>query len=802
MSRMPIGPVCWGVALTVALASDVHADGMFVWRTERQDILEPEQKAVLLFDQGVEELVLEVRYAGAVEGFGWIVPLPSVPRVRADDPDLFAYLSMYTQETPVHRASRGGERTMSASVVEGVDVLERVEVGVYDVAILSARSGEGLTEWLREHSFRVPHASKRILDEYAARGWVFAAMRVRLGERAGAGEALREGTLQPVRFRFATPEPVFPLRISALGGGRTTVLLYVCAARPLVHRTCNRAEWLERVGYSWPKYHPELDPDSTFRALSGGAGQLTKLRVELSPEQMEDVYFREVEPGFGAASADPRERLESVALLRAFAPEGAAAVLARMLERPGAPRAESIAVCEALGGLSDTIGTGALVRAAFRGSRQVRIEATDALARRRCPEVLPLLARECREWSAGFGYDHWYAMKHLIAWGHPGVLPYLEEWSRENPDPVVTRVRPLLRGGTPAQAYLALRAAAGDDGAIDTIVADILAESGRTTAEEVQAYSRRMRGESNGRPNALGLPLVLAFEWARTPWPALQRWHGLLAENPARHDEVLRRAASTPGVPALARATLRGLLARPTAAEAESVLVMATRSLRARRPEDWVMVGVQFGPDSKQDARFHVPVTIAALSLQRMRAEPQLLALWRACETEDPDTRGEVATALASFPSDSAFEAVVEYVERNWDAWSRSDRHRAWSAAFADTTRPPWQALRNLDIPYRLEPLLRVLDAHADRDALAERLMLGPTLSPVHRMAWMLAFRLTSPSRAGLRVRVMADLDQIERDYPVDSFEWRVARAVRTGIQLSEQIVAREAPARVRHEWK
>lgn len=802
MSRMTLGSVWWSIALSVALAGVAHADGTFVWRTEHRDIREPEQKAVLLFDRGTEDLVLEVRYSGAVEDFGWIVPLPSVPRVRADEPELFAALSRFTQDTPVHRSSRGMERTMSSATVSGVDVLGRMDVGVYDVAILSARSGEGLRGWLRKNDFRVPGASARILDEYAARGWVFAALRVRLAAQAGASTALREGTLQPVRFRFATPEPVFPLRISALGGGRTTVLLYVCAARPLVHRTCDRAAWDERVGWSWPAYIPWLDPDSTFRALSRGAGQVTKLRAELSPAQMEDVYFRELKPAFGAASAIPRERLESIALLRAFAPEGAAAVLARMLERPSATRAESLAACEALGGLSDTTGMGALVRAAHRGSPQVRNEAADALARRRCPEALPLLARACREWAAGFGYEHSYAMEHLIAWGHPGALPLLEGWSRGDSDPSVTLVRPVLGGAFPEHDFLALRAATGDEIAIDRIVADILAQSGRTSAAEVQAYARRVRGSWDGRPNELGLPILLEFDSSPTDlWPALHMWHELLKANPRRHDEVLRRAASAPGVPVLGRATLLGFLERPTAAEAESVLVMATRSLRDRRSEDRIVASVQFDTGIMRDVDYPVPVTVAALALKRMRAGPQLSALWNACADEDTDTRGEVAAALAESGAEHALEGVLDYVARDWDACSRTARYREGFWYVGDSVGVRMPGLQDLDVGYRRRAILHLLQVGVVRDSVVERLTLGQDLSPLHRMFWMKQFAADPPFLAGGRARVLAELDRIEGSGAADSLERRVAGGVRASILEGEEI-RRKYGGAATTEWR
>ncbi|MFC1572633.1 hypothetical protein ACFL6M_03435 [Candidatus Eisenbacteria bacterium] len=82
------GALCLlGLVLLAALGSTARADGMFVSRLRHADIREPEQKALIYYHDGVEDLVLSVRYEGAPEDFGWIVPLPAVPELAAEDPE-------------------------------------------------------------------------------------------------------------------------------------------------------------------------------------------------------------------------------------------------------------------------------------------------------------------------------------------------------------------------------------------------------------------------------------------------------------------------------------------------------------------------------------------------------------------------------------------------------------------------------------------------------------------------------------------------------------------------------------------
>jgi hypothetical protein len=67
-------------------AFHVWADGCFVappfvW-DKHKDINEPTQKAILVYDAGREDVILQVKYGGPVEQFGWLVPVPSPPKNR------------------------------------------------------------------------------------------------------------------------------------------------------------------------------------------------------------------------------------------------------------------------------------------------------------------------------------------------------------------------------------------------------------------------------------------------------------------------------------------------------------------------------------------------------------------------------------------------------------------------------------------------------------------------------------------------------------------------------------------------
>jgi hypothetical protein len=88
------------------------ADGCFVFRWNKKiDINEPTQKAILVYDTGHEDLLLQVKYEGPLEEFGWLIPVPTLPTVQKGSMQPFYELSQLTQRTlPGYRSSGPGWR--------------------------------------------------------------------------------------------------------------------------------------------------------------------------------------------------------------------------------------------------------------------------------------------------------------------------------------------------------------------------------------------------------------------------------------------------------------------------------------------------------------------------------------------------------------------------------------------------------------------------------------------------------------------------------------------------------------------
>src|SRR5438445_58113 len=126
----PIACLLVPFCVLVATAPSILADGCFVFRWNRAaDINEPTQKAIIVYDQGREDLLLQVKYEGPLEDFGWLIPVPSLPEVEKGSMEPFYELSQLTQRQfgvlTASAARRGGLGAES----DAVKVIEVKTVG-------------------------------------------------------------------------------------------------------------------------------------------------------------------------------------------------------------------------------------------------------------------------------------------------------------------------------------------------------------------------------------------------------------------------------------------------------------------------------------------------------------------------------------------------------------------------------------------------------------------------------------------------------------------------------------------------
>ncbi len=258
-------------ALTVlALLSAAHlavADGMFMPPEEEYGRVygdlgaaSTEQKGIVIeLPGGREVLLLQTTYHGPAAGFAWIVPVPGEPR----EDDVFIASSEFIShlldttaprvethiETPAQRHYAGedgiivGEAPPPGALMGGMEpsvtVHRRMEVGDYDVSVLSATGPHVLIDWLNDNGYATPTQHADVIDHYVQKHWYFVALRV-LPSVVEDRPVLDD--VKPIGIEFAADELVYPLYISRASSRQKTALTLVAlTAEPVECEQLHRA---------------------------------------------------------------------------------------------------------------------------------------------------------------------------------------------------------------------------------------------------------------------------------------------------------------------------------------------------------------------------------------------------------------------------------------------------------------------------------------------------------------------------------------------------------------------------------
>jgi hypothetical protein len=208
-----------------------RADGCLMptdraWRERRERALinEPDQKAMIYYHNGVEQLVISPGFDGAVGDFAWVVPVPARPQVEVLKGAPFHELARLVEPAPRRAMAMAKRAAEDMAAVASVQVLERKTVGDYDVSVLASTDANALLTWLRANRYHLPEKAVAPMQSYIREGWTFVACRIK---SAGAAEAMHSGTLTPLRLIFPAANPIYPMRLSSANPQPFTVLTYL-----------------------------------------------------------------------------------------------------------------------------------------------------------------------------------------------------------------------------------------------------------------------------------------------------------------------------------------------------------------------------------------------------------------------------------------------------------------------------------------------------------------------------------------------------------------------------------------------
>jgi hypothetical protein len=127
-----------------------------------------------------------------------------------------------------------------------VKVIREEAVGMYEVAVLAAGSAKALDRWMEDHDYKYPGAMGDVVEDYVESGWVFVAVKARVGQSKGVeprpgmrntndklpAGATFDGYVQGMAFRYEVDAPVIPMRLSTFNGDDLHNRVYYIGPRP------------------------------------------------------------------------------------------------------------------------------------------------------------------------------------------------------------------------------------------------------------------------------------------------------------------------------------------------------------------------------------------------------------------------------------------------------------------------------------------------------------------------------------------------------------------------------------------
>jgi len=216
-----------------SLAPPAYPDGTFLPRYEEREyqgsLEQKAQEAIIVYKDGLEDLILKVTYQGKPKDFAWVIPFPSVPEISKESAELFAELFAYVERAVARKSRRLFKwgKLKEEGEEAGVRVIATKTVGSYETVTVKEETKGALNRWLKENGYVELKGAEEELEYYRNSDWVFVCVKVRdaIAEQEGVD-------LHPLRFKFKTrheDEIVYPLKLSVFQKAPLDVSLYIFA---------------------------------------------------------------------------------------------------------------------------------------------------------------------------------------------------------------------------------------------------------------------------------------------------------------------------------------------------------------------------------------------------------------------------------------------------------------------------------------------------------------------------------------------------------------------------------------------
>ncbi|MBI5608549.1 MAG: DUF2330 domain-containing protein, partial [Deltaproteobacteria bacterium] len=208
---------------------------------DQQYVVQDAERVLFVQDPATKKAIVwvEVKYTGAAEDFGWVLPLPKQPKVGVGTRLVFDRLDQQTaprfkssnagfencrdprdgcvegKDFPAPGGIDAGMSFSDAAAMEpatggggGVTVLDQGQTGPYDYTVVAATSTNPLYDWLNTRGYKTPPAAKPVLESHIKKGDVFVAIKLSNGKGVDL--------VRPIALEMTDAEPCVPLRLTSI----------------------------------------------------------------------------------------------------------------------------------------------------------------------------------------------------------------------------------------------------------------------------------------------------------------------------------------------------------------------------------------------------------------------------------------------------------------------------------------------------------------------------------------------------------------------------------------------------------
>lgn len=230
--------------------------------------------------------IVLIQYQGEADDFSWVLPVPGEPEFELASDLVFPPLEQATRPQfsltyegqPCDFLADNANSSDGTPPIEsdpsspeganGVEVLEQLSVGPFEIQLVHSDDPAAMAQWLDENGYDLTDRGQELITPYVEEGMNFVALR--LAKDQGVGD------IQPLKLTYESECPMIPIRLTAVAAvpdmGILVWMLGEARAVPLnyLHLDVNYAklDWYQGNAFAFADYQ-----DLVTEAMDEAGGQ-------------------------------------------------------------------------------------------------------------------------------------------------------------------------------------------------------------------------------------------------------------------------------------------------------------------------------------------------------------------------------------------------------------------------------------------------------------------------------------------------------------------------------------------------